>query len=428
LGISCSGYDPAFQPANPLQPSDVVNLGYVLNVIEEPHERQYTLKRAWSLARGLLVVSARMVGEARDLTGTTCRDGVLTSTGTFQKFYEQEELRNWIEHTLGVATVAAAPGVFYVFRHTAAEQAFLLNRVRTTVSRPHVSKELFERHHEILCGLMAFLEQRGRLPRSGEWGGEAQVRDSLGSLRQAFLIIRRLTGQERWDRVRVQRSEDLLVFLALARFGRRPRLNQLPQELRYDIRDLFGSHKAACQQADRLLFAVADQARVLAAVRAATVGKRTPNALYVHVSSLSSLAPILRVREGCARALLGTVQEAALIKLHTDRPHVSYLEYPRFDQEAHPALRSGYIVRLNDLSADYRDYSGHSNPPILHRKELFVNDGYPLKQRFARLTRQEVRACLYAQPQRIGTSKGWADVLREHGVSIVGHRLVKQPR
>lgn len=425
-GITCNGYDPVFSPNAELKPADVVNLGYVVNVIEDPDERAQTLHRAWSLADTLLIVSARMEGEARDLAGEDCSDGVLTTTGTFQKFYRQEELRVWVENTLGTGAVAAAPGVFYVFRHTQAEQAFLLNRVRRTVSRPKISKQLFEQHEDILVELMTFVEERGRLPRTAEWGREAQIRDGLGSLRQAFLIIKRLTGEERWDRIRVQRSEDLLVFLALARFGRRPRLGELPEELGYDIRDLFGSYKAACEQADRLLFAVAELARFTAAVNAAPAGKRTPTALYVHVSALDRLAPLLRVREGCARALLGTVSEATLVKFHLDRPVVSYLDYPDFESNAHPALRSGYVVRLDDLSADFRDYRRHDNPPILHRKELFVAADHPLRDRFARLTRQEAKAGMYASPERIGTRRGWQQMLDDHQLAIAGHRLVKR--
>ena len=425
MGIACTGYDPVFRPIDDLHSAAVVNLGYVVNVIEDPFERQRTLRQAWSLAEGVLIVSGRLEGEARDLAGKTCGDGVLTTTGTFQKFYQQDELRLWIQRTLDASAVAAAPGVFYVFRDTAVEQAFLLTRVRRSVSRPRVSRELFERHNELLTGLIGFVEERGRLPRAGEWDREADVREALGSLRQAFLIVKRSTGEERWDRIRIRRSEDLLVFLALSRFGRRPRFGELPEELRHDLRDLFGSYKAACEQADRLLFAVAETHRVLAAVQAAPTGKRTPTALYVHVSAVERLAPILRVREGCARALLGTVQETTLIKFHLDRAAISYLEYPRFDLDAHPVLRSGYIVRLDDLHADHRDYAGHNNPPVLHRKELFVAEDYPLRERFARLTRQEVKAGLYATPERIGTRKGWEKVLAIRGVRISGHRLKK---
>src|SRR5262245_41316533 len=38
-GITCTGWDPVHNPAQPPAEADVVNLGYVLNVIEDPAER-----------------------------------------------------------------------------------------------------------------------------------------------------------------------------------------------------------------------------------------------------------------------------------------------------------------------------------------------------------------------------------------------------
>lgn len=42
-GFTRSGWDPAFQPDAAQQEADVVNLGYVINVIEKPEERAETL-------------------------------------------------------------------------------------------------------------------------------------------------------------------------------------------------------------------------------------------------------------------------------------------------------------------------------------------------------------------------------------------------
>ncbi|MCP9491216.1 MAG: DNA phosphorothioation-associated putative methyltransferase [Solirubrobacteraceae bacterium MAG38_C4-C5] len=425
LGVSCSGYDLNHRPDAPRTPAQVVNLGFVVNVIENPAEREQTLRAAWSLAQHVLIVAARLSSETRDLEGEDHTDGLRTSTGTFQKLYGQQELRTWIEHTLQRHSVAAAPGIFYVFREQALEQALLARRVRHTGVRPRVSQALLEQHEEMLRSLMAFYEQRGRLPRSAETPEYAQLCEEFGSPRAAFAVIRRLTGDEPWDRVRVGRTADLLVYLALSRFGRRARPSELPDDLRFDIRDLFGSHKRACEQADRLLFAIAEADRVKEACRAAPVGKKLPTSLYVHVDALGELAPVLRVIEGAARALIGQIEEATLVKIHTDQPAISYLDYPDFNSDPHPALRSGYIVRLDSLRADYRDYSRHTNPPILHRKETLVASDDPRRAKFERLTRQEVRARLYDVPARIGTRNGWSAVLAERGFKLAGHRLVR---
>ena len=43
LNIQCEGWDPMFRPAATKQRADVVNIGYVINVIEHVHERTTAL-------------------------------------------------------------------------------------------------------------------------------------------------------------------------------------------------------------------------------------------------------------------------------------------------------------------------------------------------------------------------------------------------
>jgi DNA phosphorothioation-associated putative methyltransferase len=425
-GVRCDGWDPHHRPDGGRVASDVVNLGYVVNVIEDVDERAETLHRAWTLARQVLIVSARLESESPELEGNVLGDGLRTSTGSFQKLYSQVELRDWVDATLGVKAVAAAPGVFFVFRHAALEQEWLLRRIKRSRRRAPLSQEMMAQHEDLLRPLIDFVEERGRLPRGLELESRASIESELGTLRNAFAVIRRVTGDERWDRIRDERSQDLLVYLALSRFDRRPRPKDLPEPTRFDVRDLFGSHVAACRQADRLLRELGNQDRIRAAAAASEVGKRLPMALYLHADGIDRLSPILRVLEGVARRLIGAVDEAIVVKLHLDKPAVSYLEYPGFDTVAHPALRSGYIVSLDSLACDFRDYSRHRNPPILHRKELLLPSDDLRCKRFAALTRQEERAGLYERREAIGRKDGWSVLLAGKGLEIKGHRLRRQ--
>jgi hypothetical protein len=59
LGHNVAGWDPVFRPDGEIRPSDIVNLGFVINVIEDPIERAQALLRAWTLTRSVLVVAAR---------------------------------------------------------------------------------------------------------------------------------------------------------------------------------------------------------------------------------------------------------------------------------------------------------------------------------------------------------------------------------
>ena len=281
LGVTANGWDPTFAADEPRRPADIVNLGYVVNVIERLDERVDALRRAWELTRNVLVVSARLEWDARFLNGRVHGDGVVTAKGTFQKLYRQEELRAWIDQYLEVRSVAAAPGVFYVFREPAEAQRFLSARVRgrTTTPAPRASELIYEANRPQFDQLAAFMNSRGRLPRAAELAVADELRIAIGSVQRAFAVLRRVVGNEHWQAVAEARSRDLLVYLALANFGGRPTFAQLPSEIQYDIKDFFGSYKAATAQADRLLFAAGHGEAVDASCRAAIVGKLTPEAL-----------------------------------------------------------------------------------------------------------------------------------------------------
>lgn len=428
LGHDVDGWDPTHRPTAERRPAQVVNLGYVINVIESPGERAETLRSAWNLAEGLLVVSARMTWDARDLVGRPMGDGLVTRTGTFQKFYEQSELASWIEQTLGAQPHAAAPGIFYVFRDDAAAQRFLASRVYTYRPRVTIDPQVqYEANQVALEPLFAFMRDHARAPRPSELPADAigAIQEAMGSLGRAQRLIRQVTEDSYWDEVTVQRRAELLTYVALSRFGRRPRFSQLGESLGRDIRTLFGTYADACMQADRLLLACGDQAMLYVNARSSKIGKQTPSALYVHRSAMAEIPPVLQVYEGCARVLTGTIPSATMIKLSVTEPQVSYLTYPDFDRDAHPVLRSSITVNLRKLSVDWQDYSRSENPPLLHRKEEFLGADHPRRPLYERLTRSEMRAGLYEHPERIGTLKGWEATLAARGVAIRGHRLVK---
>lgn len=429
MGVAAAGWDPVHRPSEDLIPADVVNLGYVINVIEEGAERAAALHTAWNLARKLLIVSARLNIEAASLRSQSeYGDGILTSRNTFQKLYDQNELRLWIDNELGVSSVSAAPGVFYVFRDQSAHESFVASRYRRTVTiprskRPHAA---FEGHKELLNKLAAFMGERGRPPGESESQLAGEIRRKMGSVSLAVALLRRLTGQEQWERIKEQRSQDLLVYLALSRIRKRPKFSELPESIRLDVKAFFATYERACQAADELLFSAGRRDVINHACRMSPVGKQTADALYVHTSALQHLPPVLRVYEGCARTYVGAVDGANLVKLHRLKPQVSYLQYPDFDKDPHPALTASLKVPLDTFHIDYREYKASKNPFILHRKETMLAPDHPLRRKFARLTELEEKFGLYEHPEAIGTRDGWGHVLEKKGVYISGHKVMRK--
>ena len=222
-------------------------------------------------------------------------------------------------------------------------------------------------------------------------------------------------------------GEDLLVFLALARFGKRPLFSQLPLGLQRDTEVFFGTYTRGCAEADELLFKAGDTVAIDEACERSIIGKLLLDDLYVHRSALDSLEPILRIYEGCGRAYLGEVDGANIIKIHRRSGKLSYLVYPEF--ESNHILSLLRCVKLNLPSqADQllRIWPRGANPPILHRKETFLLADHELHAKFARLTAQEEKHGLLENTSGIGTRDGWTKRLAEYGFSLKGHRLVRQ--
>jgi DNA phosphorothioation-associated putative methyltransferase len=215
-----------------------------------------------------------------------------------------------------------------------------------------------------------------------------------------------------------------MAYHALGRFRRRPPISALPLGLQRDIRAFFGSYSNACRLADDLLFRAGSAEAVDEACRRSAVGKLLPTALYVHRTALEALDPLLRVYEGCARAYLGGIDGANLIKLHRQSGKVSYLAYPDFETDPHPALLRSVKLSLRTREIDCFDYAAGANPPVLHRKETFLIAEHPLHAKFARLTAQEEKHGLLDDSSEIGTREGWSKRLLERGFALKGHRLV----
>lgn len=426
-GFKCGGWDPAFKPDAVRQEADVINLGYVINVIEKPEERADTLRLAWSLCRQVLAVSAQVLLSGRGKSPVEFGDGVLTNRGTFQKFFEQAELKEYLEDQLQIEAIPAGIGTFYLFKDEMRRQQFLANRYRRKeiLPRRRIAELRLEETRQALEPLIIIMAELGRLPDPSEFEGAPAILERFGSLKRAFAAIQRITDAETWEAIARRRREDMLVYLALSRFRKRPLLSHLPLGLQRDMKAFFGTYGKACTEADALLFKAGDASAIDEACKRSAIGKLLPDDLYVHRSALNSLEPILRIYEGCGRTYLGEVEGANLIKFHRRSGKLSYLVYPDFETDPHPALLRCVRLNLRTRQIECYDYATSANPPVLHRKETFIAPDDPLHDKFARLTSHEEKQGLLDDPSGIGTRDGWKKRLSDRGYALKGHRLVR---
>ena len=425
LGYRSSGWDPYYRPDSPQIAADIVNLGYVINVIESQAERREALIKAWELTQQVLIVAAQVL-IAQGNSQIAYGDGIITSRNTFQKYYDQEELKIYIDQVLGVDAVPAALGIYFVFRDEAQAQNFRASRFRSRFSVPKVqlSNKRFEDYKELLTPLMAFFTERGRLPTLDEFPETETLSTEFGNLRRAFQIVLQATNPQEWDAISDRRRQDLLVYLALSHFSHRPKLRDLTTVVQNDIKSLFGGYQQACAAADLMLMSLGNLDVVEELCKSSAIGQKRPNSLWVHISAIEALDPLLRLYEGCASRTIGRPQEANVVKFHFRKPKISYLFYPSFDTNPHPVLHMSMEIDLRDLHVHYRDYDPDNNPPLLHQKDLMVTTDYPLYEKFAKLSRQEEDWGLLDNLRLIYDCHGWQKCLEDHCAELKGHRVV----
>lgn len=395
-GIEAAGWDPHWCPGALRTPADVVNLGFVLNVIEDPAEREETARQAFALARVCLCVGVMLVGKASTLGLRRLGDGYISNRGTFQKYFTQAELKDLLERALGQEAIAAAPGVFFVFRNKIEEQRFLSRRLRKDFSltaqavpppRPHpigrsVRPGIADRNRDALAALWAVALDLGRLPAEDEVPPALveAIAVEIGSVRRAFGTAYRLfAGDGRLDDAREMRTRDLAVYFALNLFNRWQAYGELPPELQHDVKTFFGSLKAAEAAGRDLLFSLGRPDVIAASCREAAAegyGYLDGNhALLVDARLAPRLPTALRAYIGCAEKLYGSMEAADVLKIHLSSGKLTLLLYEDYVSAMLPRLKERIKIRMKDQ--DWDEFSYEDKERILVMKSLVMAEDLP---------------------------------------------------
>lgn len=425
LGYDATGWDPHFAPHADKVEADVVNLGFVLNVIEDPAERVDALVRAWALARRVLIVSTIVGKDESEAIGERFGDGVRTRLNTFQKYFQQAELQAVIEHALGVDVVAAGLCVFIAFRDERDAQDFLSSRykraidwtalsLRLGLGRPAAKERkprlsLYERHAELLDAFWNRLLELGRDPKNDEFDRLTEVRKVCGSLPRAKALFEERFGPETMEAAREQRREDLLVFLASSQFRKRVPFKDYSLKLQNDIRVFFGGYELAMKRARDLLFTAGDPGEIELSCEGVGFGFHTVDHFAFHSRYLDRLPALLRIYVGCGTALYGNPREADVIKIHKRSRKLSLMHYKDFWKDPFPELHLRIKIELNKLFVSVFDHSEGPDRQILFFKERFLDpdcDGYgKLIATSRRLATLDIEADMLGDNDRWAPSK-----------------------
>ena len=156
--------------------------------------------------------------------------------------------------------------------------------------------------------------------------------------------------------------------------------------------------------------------------------KKIRGKTYLHKSAILSLNDDSVSKIESAITHLPSNCKWNIIRIDTSN-RICFLYYPRFEEDPHPSLVHSFLVDLNSLEIKFRNGS-KGNPPILHRKETFLNPNNKNYHKFSRLTQQEVKEGLLDPKisHKIGFKKYWEELLDKKGLKIFNHQIKPKPQ
>lgn len=396
-GIQALGWDPHYAPDCEKQISNIVNLGFVINVIENINDRIEALQGAYSLAQELLVVSV-MLANQNVTKGKPFNDGVLTSRGTFQKFYTPSELKIFIEQNLHEDSIPVAPGIFFVFKDKDAEQRFLVGRSRSrsnllraashvrSMPRPSKAEKdaaRYAEHQMLLDTLWQQWLETGREPDKSEVKNLPEILEAFGSLPKALCFLRGQKDDAILETASKLRHDDLLVYFALGLFEKRKAYRHLEPSLKRDIKAFFADYGIVQRASTELLFQIAQPEQIEKACSDAAsrgLGWYIDNeSLQLHTSLVEQLPPILRIYIGCGAALYGDITSADLVKIHIRSGKMTLMRFDDFLGKPLPKMIHRVKILFHQQDFQLFEYDDEFEPPYLYLKSRFMNeemDGY----------------------------------------------------
>ncbi len=371
-GLDVAGWDPVHRPQEKITKKDIVNLGFVLNVIEEIKERNETLKKAFSHAKQLLIASVMVAGESLINQYKPYKDGIITSRNTFQRYYSQSEFKAYLEDVLNESAIAVGQGIFIIFRDKLEEQKFLFERQQSRrnwrqltqrearAQTKRVTKELIDSNKELFADFWETVLELGRIPGNNEFEFSEQIRSLAGSHRKAFDALKDYYGEDSFTTAEEARKNDLLVYFALGQFARRKPYRTMPEELKLDIKHFFGTYTDAQDQSTKRLFSVGNptiiETKSNEAFQQFQIGEfNSGHSWVIPKTLLNDLPPELRIYVGCACQLYGDLDEIDLIKIHFTSGKVSLMKYDDFTKDE-PLLVQRIKIKLRELDFDVFDY------------------------------------------------------------------------
>ena len=395
-GFKSTGWDPYYYPKRPRKKLfDFVNLGFVLNVIEDPHERKQTLVEANTFSKKVTLISCMLAGDMNQKISKPFSDGFVSSNNTFQKYYLQSELKNYIASQLDGPIYALGPGVFALIKDPNLLEDFeYINIANTTdqkrsdtnalkdvdVDFSALQKKQFASRKIALSFISKYFQRHARFPSYEDLKKYNGTEISRSEFKLALLKFNSGLDKIAANHVTERVRNELLQKFSVRKFVKLRADFPVSDVLRKDIRNIFKTQKALHEAADTLLYELGNYDLVLSDASNAVeaqLGLLLDSKFICHSRNKSKLPIRLQALLNLASFLSGNHIDTEIYQIHLETKKVSMLTFHDFKLSALPKLKTRTKVDFRSFDIEYVSYSASTNIRVIAIRSPFLSQTDP---------------------------------------------------
>ena len=334
------------------------------------------------------------------------KDGHVTSNKTFQKYYEQNEIAELLRNTLPNTPIAAAPGVFFIFKDEKTEQDYLLKRqlgiirdydperlVTKRAEKAAIERASFEEKQRKQAQSLAKLKEAERLSKTVAKHTLAfarkpeleelpkyfqlQLNESGLTYRKVFSAASQLFDDDDLREAIKSKKEKLLLFFAMYFFSGRPKYKQLATSLQKDIRIHFGAMSTIEKEAKDFLFSLGKESLLLedcASVVSKNFGYMDGDKIIFKGSDIEKLPLRLRGILAVSNRISGALENDDIVKVHLSTKKVTYLGVDDFENSPLPRITKRTVVDLRVNSVITISHDDRGQVRIFYLKSRLMEE------------------------------------------------------
>lgn len=376
-----SGWDPHYANEKPiLSSSEFVNLSFVLNVIEDAQERHDVLRTAFKISSKALVFSVMLHHQNTIQFARPYKDGFISSINTFQKYYSSTEIEEVVHSELNERPIKMAAGVYIVFKDKELEQEYLfkkqlglLSEIKMPPKEEAVEKYGIELVNKFVLSILDF----GRIPKIDELPED--LREVICETKVPYNRLSRLALSQisisELSKVQEGLASEILIFLAINMFDGRVKYRSLSSRMQNDVKAHFGSLLSANENAEKLLFSLSnvdELFEVAQALERSGVGNFFDGKFRFHNDQKEKLPTPLKLFFKIGERLHRPIEDGDIVQLHIESKKMSYLRVDDFDKSALPRIHSREIINFFNLELTNVAHAEQKQVRVLYNKSKLM--------------------------------------------------------